>query len=667
MDYLAMDHIPYSKTKHFLMKISSQSRLFWVICAFFYFPGISSAQEQKSNPIQDALDSLWVERPIENLYVQLDKSQYVPGETVWFKVYLTEGQDLLPSYLSTVAYVECWNLEDSLVFRKTVKLQNGVGTGDLVLSQELASGIYKLQAYTSWMRNFQAAFQQEIRLINPSEGVPEDLPEEGKPDLQFLPESGSLLAGHENRVAFKALGTDGLGVEVAGKILDAKGNPIADFSTQHRGMGTVLFSPEAHTSYQAEVSWQGNTYAYPLPPVEAQGYSLFVSPSPFVTQVRIQSSGVEPNSLVQLVGISRHKLNLFLRTRLENGVAELNIPNSSFPTGVLQLTLLDEAGVPQCERMVWIDKNDQLEIGVETGKSNFGKRNLVKLDFATQTQMGQKTPAQLAVSVVEENGIWETYSYRTSLKSHMLLGTEAKGRIEAPWEYFHQEGSSQHIDLVMLTHLWRKVSWEELQSPPDTPPDFLIEQGLVISGKVMRNKNKALGGSKVILMMDNMFQLRETQADANGYFIFPGLEFSDTTQLRLQARTDNNKARPANFELDKKPVVSPPPTGVFSYTPFSNTAYIQRNVQLRSNLDVIEGTAQYDLDEVEITQRKRTNTAETRGSKLYRQPSQTVDMSKQQYRQNVIEALKGKVAGSGHLRISGELRFTDEREVVHWC
>lgn len=632
------------------MKISYRLILFWGMLLLQALYSLAWAQTQKTNPIQDALDSLWVQRPMENIYLQLDKSQYVPGETIWFKVYLVEGQDLYPSYLSTVAYVECWSPEDSLLSRKTIQLKNGVGTGDVSLSQKLTGGIYRLKTYTSWMQNSQTAFLQEIHLIDPNKERMAELPEGEKPDLQFLPESGALLAGHENRMAFKALGSDGLGVDLQGRILDNGGNLVQEFTSQHRGMGSILFTPEASKSYQAEVSWQGSTYRYPLPEVETQGYILSVSPSPFVTQVRIHSTGISPGSQIQLVGISRHNLSLFLRTRLEDGTAELSIPNSSFPTGVLQLTLLDEAGVPQCERMVWVDKNDQLDISVETSESTLGKRNLVGLDFTTQTQMGAKTPAQLAVSVVEENGIWESYPFRTSLKSQMLLASEAKGRIEAPWEYFYEEGTKKYIDLVMLTHLWRKISWEELREPPTTPPEFLIEQGLVISGKVMRSKNKALEDSKVTLMMDNMFQLRETQSDAEGRFIFPGLEYSDTTRLMLQARTKNNKSRPARFELDEKVYGDAPVAVDYSYDPFSNMEYIQRNVQARANLEVLAGTAQYELEEVEITQRKRSEFAQKQGSKLYREPSMTLDMSKQQYRQNVLEALKGRVPG---LSISG--------------
>ena len=459
-------------------------RLLWVFWASVWtFSGILvSGQETGNNsPIQAALDSLWIQRPVEKIYIQLDKERYVAGETIWFKVYLLEGKDLGPSYLSTLVYVECWNPADSLLIRKTIKLEGGTGIGEMVLPKELSAGVYAIQAYSQWMRNSSQRFQTRVQILDPSSPSESSLITSGKPDLQFLPESGSLLPGGENRVAFKALGTDGWGIPVSGKILDAAGKEIQSFESAHRGMGSFSFTPEASNSYQAEVDWRGSTYRYDLPPVEEKGYVMGVNASPFLTQVQVRSFGLPPDGLVQLVGIMGHRLRISLKARLQGGVAQLDIPNSFFDTGVLQLTVLDANNIPQCERMVWIDKRDQMDIQVSSQKSSYSKRSLVELEFKAQSQMGVAQASQLAVSVFEENGAWEDSPYRNTLRSHMLLSSEAKGTIEAPWEYFHKEGISQHLDLVMLTHFWRKIDWEELGATLPAP-EYLIERGLFIKG-----------------------------------------------------------------------------------------------------------------------------------------------------------------------------------------
>ena len=46
-------------------------------------------------------------------------------------------------------------------------------------------------------------------------------------DVQFFPEGGSLVAGIETRVAFKAVAADGLGADVKGVVTDDSGNQVA--------------------------------------------------------------------------------------------------------------------------------------------------------------------------------------------------------------------------------------------------------------------------------------------------------------------------------------------------------------------------------------------------------------------------------------------------------
>ena len=619
-------------------------RTLWV-CIWVFAGILASAQEAGSNsPFQVELDSLWIQRPVEKAYVQMDKERYVSGETIWFKVYLLDGRDVGPSYLSTMVYVECWSPTDSLISRKTIKLEGGIGIGEISLPKELSAGVYAIQAYSQWMRNRSQHFHTRVQILDPSSPSESALVSSDKPDVQFLPESGSLLAGGENRVAFKALGTDGWGIPVSGKILDAAGDEIQSFQSAHRGMGSFSFVPEAGNSYQAEIDWMGSSYRYDLPPVEEQGYIMQVNASPFLTQVQIRSHGFPPDGLVQLVGIMGHRLRISLKARLQEGIAQLDIPNSFFDTGVLQLTVLDANNLPQCERMVWIDKRDQMDIQVSSQKTSYSKRSLVELAFQAKSQMGVAQPSQLAVSVFEERGMWEDSPYRSTLRSHMLLSSEAKGTIEAPWEYFHKEGTAQHLDLVMLTHFWRNIDWEELGTSLPVP-EYLIERGLFIRGRVMRNKNKGLPNSKVTLMMGNMFQLRETQSDEEGYFVFNGLEFTDTTQLMLQAKTSRNTPRPAQFELDEKSFEPAPSMSPVALPPFEDLAYIQQSVQQQANLEALEGVIQYNLEGVEITSKKKDPDLEEQGSRLYRKPSMRVDMSKQSYRMNVIEALKGKVPG----------------------
>src|SRR6202008_3350576 len=101
-------------------------------------------------------------------------------------------------------------------------LDSGVTWGDFSLPDSLPKGDYRVRAYTRLMRNDGggAYFEQVIPVgsaLNsrvPESGLPHAnnpvSTEKAKADVQFLPEGGSLVVGVRSKVAFKAIGKNGL-------------------------------------------------------------------------------------------------------------------------------------------------------------------------------------------------------------------------------------------------------------------------------------------------------------------------------------------------------------------------------------------------------------------------------------------------------------------------
>ena len=59
-----------------------------------------------------------------------------------------------------------------------------------------------------------------------------------------------------------------------------------------------------------------------------------------------------------------------------------------------------------------------------------------------------------------------------NLVSHLMLSSELKGEVYNPAYYFSNKSDqiSQHLDLVMLTHGWRRFKWDEIVSGKITKP-----------------------------------------------------------------------------------------------------------------------------------------------------------------------------------------------------
>jgi hypothetical protein len=94
-------------------------------------------------------------------------------------------------------------------------------------------------------------------------------------DLQFFPESGNMINGIRSKVAFKATGADGLGVDVQGYIEDQEHNRIIDFKASHAGMGIVALMPKSSNQYTAVITKP--TLSNPrskLPLIQNEGFVL---------------------------------------------------------------------------------------------------------------------------------------------------------------------------------------------------------------------------------------------------------------------------------------------------------------------------------------------------------------------------------------------------------
>ena len=99
-------------------------------------------------------------------------------------------------------------------------------------------------------------------------------------DFQFFPEGGSLIAGLTNRVAFKAIKSDGLGISSKGTVTDNDGKTVAAFTAQHLGMGSFNLLAEAGKTYKATVTYaDGTTQNYNLPAVAANGVAVNIDNS----------------------------------------------------------------------------------------------------------------------------------------------------------------------------------------------------------------------------------------------------------------------------------------------------------------------------------------------------------------------------------------------------
>ncbi len=370
--------------------------------------------------------------------------------------------------------------------------------------------------------------------------IPVNINRPEKTDLQFMPEGGNLLAGINTKVGFKAIGEDGKGLALTGKIYNSKQQEITAFKTLHAGMGSFELTPQAGESYHARITLpRGITKEYPLPLVNLSGTALAVKTlnnDSLLITINATTDLADKPVVYYLIGQARGVV-CYAQTlgfRNKQPVKEA-LPGSLFPTGIARFTLLNAAGQPLNERQVFISHDDVLQINISTDKQNYSIRDSIAVAIEVKNKEGKPVQGSFSVAVTDGSQV-KTDSLGSNILNNLLLSSDLKGNIEEPGYYFAGDKAIE-LDNLMLTQGWAGYSWKEVFSPVKTPVIYPAEKEFVVKGTVTNAFNKPVAGSKLVLFSNNPPALNETTTGKDGRFYFKGLIPVDTALFKIQART----------------------------------------------------------------------------------------------------------------------------------
>ena len=368
-----------------------------------------------------------------------------------------------------------------------------------------------------------------------------------KPDLQFFPEGGRLIAGITSKVGFKAIKSDGLGIEVKGVVTDNTGKTVAEFESHHLGMGQFSFIPESGKTYSASVTYaDGSKASVNLPKLRTSGIVLAVN-----------NTGAE-NVVVSILSsdsyLERHKGEVFslvartngavayaAQVRLQNTVYSANVPKSKFPPGVSEFTLFTPTGSAVSERIVFIQPAGTHTVRLSSDRQEYTVKQKVKMNIAT-TAPEKPAAGTYSLSVIDETKVPYSEDNETSILSTLLLTSDLKGYVERPNYYFHKvdEKKIAHLDLLMLTQGYRAFDYRDILEDKSPPVLYFPEQGIQISGTLRMFSGLPVNKGTIQFLIPDKNYSVSTQTDAEGKFRFTNLVFTDSTNVILSARSNPN-------------------------------------------------------------------------------------------------------------------------------
>ena len=415
-----------------------------------------------SQAVDSILSKYSLDYQPKKVYLHHDKSSYYVGETVWFKAYLMQG--LLPAQQSKTLYIDCIADNGSVLSHIVSPIVNASPNGQFEIPADYKGSFIHIRAYTKWMMNFDTAFlySKNILILQKHSGKTK-IPVGIIPSLELFPEGGDIIMGVRNKIAFKARDQFGRPVKIKGRLLDDQGKTIKTFSPLHDGMGSFSFVPKDGINYTIKWTDEKNTsHTSVLPKTKQEGISIQVIEDGTKRLININAGKQLPDNLKQLhlIGTMQQEIAFRNNVNIEAGNSIRRIiPPETLPSGILNITVFDANWKAIAERITFINNNDysfQPSMVVQHWGLGRRKRNEIEIHLPDSLAGGD-----LSISVTDEAIEKDTSD---NIISHFLLSSDIRGKVYNPAYYFSNNSDSvaQHLDLVMLTHGWRRFNWEDI-------------------------------------------------------------------------------------------------------------------------------------------------------------------------------------------------------------
>lgn len=541
--------------------------------------------------------------PVEKVHLHLNKTNYMLGDTIWFKAYTVAGQNHGLSAISNILHVELLTDKDSVINKIAIPLSTGVGWGDFAIPVLLKTGSYQVRAYTTWMRNFAPDyfFDQPIRISDIQPWAQAKKQRAGAdPDVQFFAEGGSLINGLRTKVAIKAVNTHGMGEDVEGSIVDNDGTEVAMFSTQHLGMGVFALIPQPGKTYKAKIIRKdGKQFTVNLPKAQDDGFAIAVNNSGADTMsIRVASSlklfEAKKGAKYYLVAQAAGKVYFDAGLVLSAPSFITRIDKKRFPTGIVQFTLFAENGEPLNERIAFVQHNDELKLNVASAKNTYAGREKVNISLKAIDADNKPVAGSFSVAVINQDLTDVNETAENGILSSLLLTADIKGYVEQPNYYFTNisDKTNADLDLLMLTQGHHRFDWKQVLNNVYPELNYDPETLLSVSGYIKSFGGKPLPNGKIMIYntKGGWFKL-DTTANQNGKFTFKGLITDPDTTLKyvIQGRTVDNKKK-LNVSLDTIAPFKTSGKNNFDYINQADTATVspyqkQLKQQLKLSLD----------------------------------------------------------------------------------
>lgn len=377
-------------------------------------------------------------------------------------------------------------------------------------------------------------------------------------DLQFFPEGGNLIADVIQNVAFKAIGANGLGVNVDMKLFDDKGELVGQSSSVHAGMGRFTLIPSATSIFYAEATSDGVTKRFELPKTISSGCAIqvqeykgnMVYKVSFTPDLDPAKFGVVLQSRGRVIAAEPLKADKLTKI----------VSKNMLPAGISQLSIIDMATqTPVAQRIFFVRDKAPAMVSITPDRSSYDKRQQVALAINVKDAKGNPLMGDFSMTVTD-SGTIKPDSTAIDIVSYTLLSSDIKGYIENPAYYFSDTTASgnSNLDLLMMTQGWRRFDVGSVLKGDLPSVKYPHENSQSISGEVKGFFGGDAKKPKIVIFQPKSGYMEMVELGNSNKFNLVGLDFKDSTSFIIQAlsKGGSNRFVTLNIHPQKFPAVS---------------------------------------------------------------------------------------------------------------
>lgn len=476
------------------MTFFKKHRLVAAVLAQSLMP-IGGLFSQTTNTEEEIIDAYrtYASIPREVIYLHTNKTDFLIGEQLGFKAYVTDKRTGMPSGNTTNLYVQLVDEQNKTYKEQLIQVEKGVAYGTFLMDSTLTKKNYILKAFTNWSLNFKkpSFFERIIRIVDKDSvvGLGSYELKDSELTVAFETAGGHLIANTLNSLGLRVRDRNGFGVpNLECRLVDENGNELKHFELNEKGLAKILLTPKKGLKFKLYVTKDSTIQVFDLPEVRESGISVIVVDRKDKILLNFTTNrDFLPQAKNQRYRLALHNgsnLKLIPLSSFKSTAIAHNIPKSMLFPGMNIFTVLDETNTPVLERMYFNHQKENKTI-IESFVSRVGNDSIhIRLLFKNL-----KEKVDVSISILPEGS--EASNAHQNITSFKLLQTHFNKGTENAADYFTEKSDfEKNLDILLLMQGNSVYDWTNITNfPSKLRYDFEKGIKVVLVKKRMKNEN----------------------------------------------------------------------------------------------------------------------------------------------------------------------------------